>query len=91
MGEALLDFEGKTYRREHDRLRLNAQLARVHALISDGLWRTLQEISDATGDMPQSISARLRDFRKTKWGGHKVERRRRGEAQRGIWEYRLGD
>jgi len=41
------------------------------------------------GGSEAGISARLRDFRKIKFGGHKVYRRRRGEASKGLHEYRL--
>ena len=36
-----------------------------------------------------SISARLRDLRKPRNGGYVIERRRRGEAAKGIFEYRM--
>lgn len=91
MDSTLLDFDGITYRREHDAPRLNAQLARVHDVMRSARWYTLAELSDLTGDPPASISARIRDLRKSRFGNHTVERRRRGEAPRGIWEYRLGD
>lgn len=67
--------------------RLNDQSRRVYDAIWDGQWRTLREIADITGDPEASISARLRDFRKTEFGTHTVERRRRGGASAGTWEY----
>lgn len=89
MIQTAFDFSGRTYSREFDRDRLNAQLARVYDLMVDGRWRTLAEIETATGDPQASVSARLRDLRKRKFGGFTVERRRRGEAKMGIWEYRV--
>jgi hypothetical protein len=83
------DFGGATYEPEHDRGRLGRQLGRVKALMADGEWRTLAEVSAATGDPQASVSARLRDLRKERWGAYAVERRRRGEAARGIFEYRV--
>lgn len=88
--EPMPDHDGETYRRDLDRGRLNAQASRVWELMSDGGWRTLDEIAAATGDPPASVSARLRDFRKEKWGARIVQRRRRAEAERGIFEYRVG-
>lgn len=79
-------FDGKTYDRLRDSARLAAQLATVRALMADGNWRTLDLIAIATGFPVPSISARLRDLRKAKFGGHKVKRR---YVARGLWEYRL--
>ena len=83
------DRDGKTYEPEHDRQRLNGQAGRVYDTMQDGAWRTLAEIGEITGDPQQSISARLRDFRKAKFGGLAVERRRRGDPVDGLFEYRV--
>lgn len=88
-GQIVPHFDGSTFQAEHDQKRLGAQLLRVKNLMSDGNWRTLEEISEVTGDQFQAISARLRDFRKEKFGGYCVERRRRGASFRGIFEYRV--
>ena len=64
-GLPLLDFDGSTYKPDRDSQRLNAQGLRVWKLMSDQGWRTLKEISAATGDPEASVSARLRDFRKS--------------------------
>ena len=82
-------FSGDTYDPEHDHDRLKAQLTRVWAVMKDGEWRTLYEIAAITFDSVQSISARLRDFRKERFGGHTVNRRRRGPEKRGLFEYQL--
>jgi hypothetical protein len=82
-------FSGATYEAVHDRDRLAAQLERVRRLMQDGEWRTLFEIEAATGDPVQSISARLRDLRKERFGSHTVNRRRRGPERYGLFEYRL--
>ena len=78
--------DGYTYDHGRDGARLNAQHMRVFELMRDGLWRSLAEIKDATGDPESSISARLRDFRKDKFGGHFVDRRNEGG---GLYVYRL--
>lgn len=55
-----------------------------------GCWRTLAEIHAIVRcGSEASISARLRDFRKTQWGQNTVNRRRRGEAALGSHEYQL--
>lgn len=82
-------FSGDTYEPEYDRDRLAQQLERVRTLMADSEWRTLNEIAGVTGDMVQSISARLRDFRKKRFGSHTVLRQRRGPPGDGLWEYRL--
>lgn len=78
---------GATFDRKKDGKRLSRQHSAVLDLMRDGEWRTLYEIEDATGFPTQSISARLRDFRKAEFGGHVVNRRRRGDS--GTWEYQL--
>jgi len=83
------EFGGVTFEPDFDRDRLKKQLRRTYNVMKDGQWRTLIEIAQETGDQTQSISARLRDFRKAKFGGHEVNRRRRGEPKDGIFEYQL--
>ena len=78
---------GSTFDAVKDGPRLNAQMRRVYNAMADGCWRTLREISDETEDPEASVSARLRDFRKSQFGGYEVKRRRRADA--GTWEYRL--
>ena len=82
-------FDGDTYEAELDHDRLTRQIDRIRSVMLDGKWRTLYEIAAATSDPEQSISARLRDFRKLKFGSWTVERQRRGEPKEGVFEYRL--
>lgn len=86
--QILLDFDGATYERDKDQMRLNAQLWRVCVVIQDRQWYSLAELAEATGDPEASISARLRDLRKPRFGNHTIQRRRRSP---GTFEYRLGD
>jgi hypothetical protein len=79
-------FDGITYEPTLDQDRLASQLERVAALMADGRWRTLDEIVAECGGTAASISARLRDFRKVRFGAHQVDRRRIGH---GLFEYRL--
>jgi len=80
------EFDGDTYSPKRDHDRLNAQLRRVRDLMLDGEWRTLREIAVATGDPEASVSARLRDLRKPKFGHMTVERRYVGD---GLFQYRI--
>ena len=79
------DRDGSTYDETIDRKPLNAQAQRVWDVMNDGAWVTLADISYFTGDPEASISARMRDFRKDRFGAHTV-RRKRIERQ---WFYRL--
>jgi hypothetical protein len=62
------------------------QVSRVLFVMIDGDWRTLEEISSLTGDTTPSISARLRDLRKPKFGSYFVERRK---VHENLYEYRV--
>lgn len=85
--------DGDTFDPEKDEVRLNKQMLEVYYFTKQGEWRTLgwlarniewwfkHPISEA------SISARLRDFRKPRFGAHTVERRRTDVP--GLFEYRL--
>ncbi len=84
-----LRFDGVTYEKEHDQERLTNQLERVKNLMADGRWRTLDEIAFYTKSPVPSISTRLRDLRKERFGSHTVERRARGERSSGLFEYRV--
>lgn len=83
------DFDGKTYEREFDCDRLNRQMRAIYEIMIDGQWRTIEQISKITHFNHASISARLRDFRKTRFGAFEVERRRKGDPKGGLFEYRL--
>lgn len=83
------DFDGDTYDPELDQDRLSKQLGRVYDVMRDGQWRTLDEIATLTAAPPASVSARLRDLRKPRFGQYAIDRQRRGEASRGLFEYRL--
>ena len=86
-------FDGPAYDPEHDRARLTGQLLRIFQALTAadffGQWLTLGELRDRTGAPEASISAQLRHLRKPRFGSHAIEKRRRGDAGRGLWEYRL--
>lgn len=79
-------FDGATYVASLDQSRLSNQLTRVVSLMADGEWRTLGAIADLVDAPEASVSARLRDLRKPKFGGWRVERSRVGD---GLHVYRL--
>lgn len=81
-------FLRSTYDPALDESRLLSQQARVNALMSDGIWRTLGQIHEATGYPESSISARLRDATRPEHGGF-VKDRERVPGERGLWRYRL--
>lgn len=83
-------FDGKTFDHAKDGARLSTQLERVRELMADGRWRTLAQIKKACGGSEASVSARLRDLRKARFGGLSIERRRYGASAGGLWEYRCG-
>lgn len=80
-------FDGRTLDSAKDTARLSEQMRRVFKLMCDGQWRTLGQISNLTHAPEASISARLRDLRKPRFGGHTVLRRRYGEH--GLHQYKL--
>lgn len=79
-------YDGATYKPKRDHGRLAQQSGAVFDAMKDGQWRTLAQIA-AFADAPEpSVSARLRDMRKAKFGGHTVERK---YVDRGLFQYRL--
>lgn len=85
-------FGGETYDEARDSVRLVGQLGATFDVMRDGQERTLVELASAvrklTGKRASeaSVSARLRDLRKEKFGGHNVQHRNSGG---GLWYYRL--
>lgn len=82
-------FDGPDYDKAKDNARLSGQILRIFELMKDGRWRTLSEIEAETGDPAASVSAQLRHLRKPRFGSHTVEKRSRGERERGLFEYKL--
>lgn len=84
-----IHFDGDTYSPADDETRLSSQLQRVYDLMTDKKFRTLEEIHRVVGGSMPGVSARLRDFRKERFGGLTVNRRRRGNTKAGLFEYQL--
>lgn len=67
---------------------ISRQVEAIRALMADGVWRTLREITKYTGFPEASVSADLRSLRKKKYGAHKVDRRIRVGR---VSEYQVGE
>lgn len=87
-------FDGKTYNAPRDYIRLRGQLLRTWQVMLDGRERTLSMIAGETSDRrldggrdsEAAVSARLRDFRKDKFGSHIVVAYNGGGS---LWWYKL--
>jgi hypothetical protein len=89
----LVHRDGDTYDPARDGVRLNGQGERVFSILSDGQPHTLPGIKEAIqkqygrSDSESGISARIRDFRKDKFGGYNVEAI--PPSRGGLWTYKL--
>jgi hypothetical protein len=88
MSATLPHRDGATYDHDQDAARLQAQQLDVWNVMRTGSWYTLSALAEMTGHPPQSVSARIRDFRKERFGSHTVDRKRAG-LYRGTFVYRL--
>jgi hypothetical protein len=79
-------FGGDTYDPDRDGSRLQRQLAAITAAMRDGAWHTLAELHQTCGAPEASVSARIRDLRKAKFGSHQIES---AYVERGLWRYRM--
>lgn len=82
-------FDGETFDHKHDAARLSVQLDKVRSMMLGGGWHTLDAIADEVKAPPASVSARLRDLRKSRFGAYNIERRG-VPGKRGLYEYHLG-
>ena len=81
-----MTFHGSDYVPSRDRARLTSQLEAIRQVMSDGQFRTLGEIEQATGAPQASVSAQLRNLKKPRYGGYRLEKAYQG---RGLYRYRL--
>ena len=81
-------FGGDTFDEELDGDRLRRQLVKVYAIMADGQWHTLAQISHLIDAPEASVSARIRDLRKDKFGGHRVDAERVINGN-GLFRYRM--
>lgn len=80
------DFDGDDYNAERDKQRLSGQLLDIFNIVKDGNWYSVTDIEELTGYKGTSISAQLRNLRKTRFGGYDIERRHISD---GFYQYRL--
>ncbi len=78
-------FDGNTFDEPRDGDRLRIQLWKTRHVMSDGRWRTLAELAAEVGAPEPSVSARLRDLRKSKFGSLTIDRE---YVRDGLWKYR---
>lgn len=79
-------FDGQTFKQERDGARLTKQLEAVKRVMGDGQWHTLHEVCEIVKASTASVSARIRDLRKAKFGGFTIERQ---YIRKGVWAYKL--
>ena len=83
----LYDFDGETYDKNRDQVRLSRQIDKVQQFLEGNDYVTLDEISAATGIKNiSSISARIRDLRKDRHGNRVVDRKYISD---GLYIYKL--
>lgn len=69
--------------------RTDSQRERLLTVMRDGNWYTLQALVFHVGAVSEAgVSARLRDLRKSQYGGYTVERKRL-KPHGGLYVYRL--
>ena len=94
-GANMPHFDGAHYDPKLDHARLTKQMVAVAEVMSDGVWRTIQELAPLvfakTGIhyAHTGLDSCLRNFRKPRYGGHIKITRRRDRAERGIFEHKL--
>lgn len=71
-----MSFDGSTYEPKLDKVRLTRQMKVIFRIMLDNKWHTLSGLSQQTGFSEASISARIRDLRKPRFGLHTVDRTR---------------
>jgi len=87
MTDTLYDFDGSTYDKNKDQVRLSRQIDKVRYFLEISDYVTLEEISVATGiKNMSSISARIGDLRKDRHGNRVVERKYISD---GLYSYKL--
>ena len=84
--DVMPSFDGDTFQPAFDQERLGEQMRAVYQIMADGRWWTLGAVALEIDAPEASVSARLRDLRKSKFGGFQVERRR---SDNGLHRYRL--
>lgn len=82
----------QTLNRNRDGARLWSQFQAVKTAMGNNQWWTIDQLETelmhkyGIRATPTGISARIRDLRKEKFGGYRVDNR---NVSGGLWEYRL--
>lgn len=79
-------FDGSDIVPERDNNRLGKQILDIYNLMKDGKERTLNEIHKLTGHPEASISAQLRNLRKSRFGSHDIQKK---YIHNGLYTYKL--
>ena len=85
-------FDGYTYDESRDESALASQLDAVRNAMMNGQWWTYKQLREHLQRHHQinatdtSLSARIRDLRKIRFGGYKVQSRHKTRRE---WEYRI--
>ena len=79
-------FDGATFDPAQDGERLETALDKTRRLMRTGRWWTLAELAQAVGCSEAGVSARVRDLKKPKFGGHTMETKR---VSGGLFMYRM--
>ena len=86
-------FDGVTYRKQRDQVRLGTQLSIVLSCLIDGDPWAISDIRDVienkTGKpaSESGITARIRDLRKERFGGYRIDRI--APEHGGTWHYQM--
>lgn len=83
-------FPGPSYDLQLDGVRLSNLQWKVFDLMKDSKFRTHSEIKEIINQGSENgIAAMLRSFRHGSNGKHTVNKKRRDDPKRGLWEYQL--
>jgi len=84
-------FNGSDYKPELDEKRLTTQIQKIFNIMKDGEYRGLTAIKELlnTNAGEASVSAQLRNLRKTSGGSHELLKKRTGEPKNGYWIYKI--
>jgi hypothetical protein len=80
------EFGGSTYDEKRDGDRLKKQFHAVRSIMLRSGWVTLKDLAAQVKAPESSVSARIRDLRKSQFGGYTIERE---YVERGLWKYRI--
>jgi CRP-like cAMP-binding protein len=79
-------FDGADYIHSRDSKRLGTQMEQIRDFMEGKGYLTLQEIADATGNPPASVSAQLRNLRKERFGSRIIDKK---YVSNGLYSYKL--